>query len=120
MPDRMAPALPRTQVARRAAEADRAAREHAPRNATMARTAAANQAAMKSMMGGSQSGGQDGCDGQLPADMMKSRGTMAGGGMMPGTTGGGGGMPGNGMPGHMLSAPSTTSMGAPFGGALQR
>jgi hypothetical protein len=121
LPDRMAPALPRTQVAKRSVEADRAAREHAARNAGMARAEAANHAAMKSMMSGSQSAGQYGCDKQLPADMMKSRGTMPGGGMMPGTNGGGGGgMPGGGMPGSMLSEPNTTSTGAPSRGALQR
>jgi hypothetical protein len=101
LPDRMAPAMPRTQVAKTRAEADRAARDHAPRNAAAAHSEAANQAAMKSMMNGSRSGtGQYGCDNQLPADMMKSRGTKPGGGMMPGTNGGGG-MPGGGMPGAL-------------------
>jgi hypothetical protein len=120
LPDRMAPAMPRTQVARTRAEADRAAREHAMMNATAAHAQAANQAAMKSMMSGSQSGsGQYGCDNQLPADMMKSRGTMPGGGMMPGTTGGGGGgTPGGGMPG-MLVEPGSTSTSAPSQGAVQ-
>lgn len=40
-------------------------------------------AAMRPMMSGSAfGGGQYGRDNQLPADMMKSRGTMPGGGMM--------------------------------------
>ncbi len=122
LPDRMAPALQRTQFARAKAEADRAARAHAARNAAAAaRAEAANQAAMKSMMSGSRSGsGQYGCDNQLPADMMKSRGTLPGGGMMPGTSGGGGGMPGGGMPGGMLTGPSSTSTGAPSQGAMSR
>ena len=117
LPDRMAPLLPRTQFARTKAEADRAAREHAVRNAAAAAHAeAANHAATKSMMSGSQSGnGQYGCDSQLPADMMKSRGTMPGGGMMPGTNGGS--TPGGGMPG-MLNGPSSSSTGAPSQGAM--
>ncbi len=123
LPDRMAPALPRTQVAKTKAEADRAAHEHATRNAAVAAHAgAANQAAMKSMMSGSR-GGMYGSDDQLPADMMKSRGTMPGGGMMPGTNGGGapgGGMPGGGTPGGMLTAPSSMSTGAPSQGATSR
>lgn len=124
LPDRMAPGMPRTQLARTKAEADRTAREHAARDATAAAHAqAANQAAMKSMMSGSRSGnGQYGCDDQLPADMMKSRGTMPGGGMMPGTSGAGGtpggGMPGGGMPGGMLTSPGSTSTGAPSQGAV--
>lgn len=114
LPDRMAPPLPRTQVARTRAEADRTAREHAARNAAGAAHAeAADQAAMKSMMSGSR-GGQYGCDEQLPADMMKSRGTMPGGGMMPGTNGGGG------MPGGMLTGPGSTLTGAPSQGATSR
>ena len=120
LPDRMAPAMPRTQVAKNRAEADRAAREHAHVDAAMAHADAANHAAMKSMMSGSQSGaGQYGCDNQLPADMMKSRGTMPGGGMMPGTNGGGGGTPGGGMPGGMLVGPNSTSTAAPSQGAMQ-
>ena len=117
LPDRMAPAMPRTQVAKSRAEADRAARERAMRNAAAAaHEEAANHAATKSMMSGSQSGsGQYGCDSQLPADMMKSRGTMPGGGMMPGTNGGG--TPGGGMPG-MLNGPSSSSTGAPSQGAM--
>ncbi len=120
LPDRMAPAMPRTQVARSKAEADRAAREHAVRNANAARAEAANHAALRPMMSGSQSGGGSyGCDNQLPADMMKSRGTMPGGGMMPGGTNGGG-TPGSGMPaGGMLVGPSPTSTGAPSQGAMQ-
>ena len=122
LPDRMAPAMPRTQLARTRAEADRAARAHAMRDAAAAHADAANQAAMKSMMSGSRSGsGQYGCDNQLPADMMKSRGTRAGGGMMPGPSGGGGGgSPGRGMPGGMLTAPSSTSTSAPSQGAMSR
>ena len=126
LPDRMAPALPRTQLAKTKADADRAAREHAVRNAAaVAHAEAANQAAMKSMMSGSQSsGGQYGCDNQLPADMMKSRGTMPGGGMMPGSNGGGGtpggGMPGGGMPGGMLTGPTSISISAPSQGATSR
>jgi hypothetical protein len=122
LPDRMAPAMPWTQVAARTkAEADRAAREHARRNAAKAHAEAANHAAMRPMMSGSHSGtGQYGCDNQLPADMMKSRGTMAGGGMMPGGTSGGNGVPGGGMPGGgMLVGPSSSPTSAPSPGAMQ-
>jgi hypothetical protein len=123
LPDRLAPAIPRTQLARTRAEAGRAAREHAMRNAAAAHAEAANQAAMSSMRSASRSGGGPyGCDEQLPADMMKSRGTMPGGGAMPGmNTGGGtpGGAPGNGMPG-MLVGPNSTSTGAPSQRAVRR
>lgn len=100
LPDRTAPALPRTQVAATKAEAERYAHARAltdaRRHAEVMRAEAANQAAMKSMMTGSAlGGGQYGCDHQLPADMMKSRGVMAGGEMMSPRGGGGGGeMPG--------------------------
>ena len=110
LPDRVAPVVPRTQLATKA-EADRAAREHAGKNAAAAHAETANRAAMRPMMGDLRhGGGQAGCDTQLPADMMKSRGTMPGGGMMPGGAGGGqGGKPGGGM----QLGPSSTPMGSP-------
>jgi len=133
LPDRTAPVMPRVQLARSKADADRAARAHAGRNAAAAHAEAANHAAMRSMMmSGSRSGGGGyGCDNQPPADMMKSRGMMPGGGTMPGHSsgdgsGGGngdGGPSGSGMPGGgMLAGPGATSTGAPSGapiGALQ-
>ncbi len=105
LPDRMAPVVPRAQLATKA-EANRAAREHARKNAAAARDEVANRAAMRPMMGDMKHGsGQAGCDKQLPADMMKSRGTMPGGGMMPG---GGDGGQGGKSGGGMQFAPSST------------
>lgn len=105
LPDRTASALPRTQVAATNAEAERYAHARAltdgMKHAEVMRAEAANQVAMKTMMGGATSGGnQYGCDSQLPADMMKSRGVMAGGGMMS-PAGGAGGAPAGGMSGGM-------------------
>lgn len=123
LPDRTAPVMPRAQLARSRAEADRAARAHAGRNAAQAHADAANHAAMRSMMSGSRSGeGEYGCDSQHAADMMKSRGHMPGGDMVPGheSGGDGGGMPESGMPGGgMLARPGVTSTAAPLG-AVQR
>jgi hypothetical protein len=130
LPDSAAPVMPRAQVATRA-DAERAARARARRDATAARADAANHAAARATMGGWQSGGaQYGCGGQAPADMMKSRGKMPGGGMMPGGTGGGAGGGGSGSGGEhggggsggtpggaMLVGPSRTSTGAPSQGA---
>ena len=113
LPDRMAPALPRARLATKA-EAHRAAREHAGKNAAAAHADAANRAAMRPMMGDMQHGnGQAGCDSQLPADMMKSRGTMPGGGMMPG--GGDGGQGGKSGGGMQLAPSSNPGSLAPAG-----
>ena len=112
LPDRTAAALPRTQVAATKTEAERYAHARALKDGTnhadVMRAEAANHAAMRPMMSGSAFGGsQYGCDNQLPADMMKSRGTMPGGGMMtPGSAGpGSGGMPG----GMQLSSPQAAA-----------
>jgi hypothetical protein len=129
LPGGAAPVVRGTQMASADADAERAARERASKDATAARADVANRGAMR-MLGGSQArAGQYGCDDPLPADMMKSRGKMAGGGTMSGGTGGGGsgggggGMPGHGDPGgggNTVVGPSPTSMGTPTPGATRR
>jgi len=96
LPDRTVPAR-RVQDQQHATrrDADRAAQSRATadahRRAREMRSDAANRAAMGAMMKGT-AGGVGGDDMLAPADMMKSRGMMPGGGQTPG-------MPPTGMPG---------------------
>jgi hypothetical protein len=118
LPDRASPALlHRDHVTARAGDARRAAHAHAVRGAGRAADAVkaevANRGAMGSMRTSHLSG--SGCSGasvNAPADMMKSRGRMAGGGMMPGGAAGSGGMEGAGM-----GAPGMPGGGLSPGGA---
>ena len=108
-PDRTTPgALLRNHLAANKAEADRAARRLIVKDASTAEATKSgidNRAAMAQMMRGcSTPESADLCAGTLAADMMKSRGMIPGGGVVPGvampgrsSAPGGAGPAGNGM-----------------------
>lgn len=123
LPDRSVPgSLVKEHVAEANTDAERTARQRAARHAVnesdAQRIEAANRAAMAPMMKGCMgAGAATGCADPMPADMMKSRGTMPGGAPMPGgMSGGPGGMPaGGGMPRDTTSSPASGASQPPGG-----
>lgn len=121
LPDRTAPgaSIAPQHLAGMRRDAEQAARHRAAMDARAVesnRPDAARHSDMGAMMNGCTSGGtRAGCSGPMPADMMKSRGVMPGGGMMTGgaTTGGtsGGGMPGGGGMPHATSGSPAAAAG---------
>ena len=114
LPGRATPsALTREQMAGGNVEAERAARRRAEKDAAVVggvKPEGPNRGGMTPTMSGcSSTGSMNGCAEMMPADMMKSRGMMPGGGMMPS---GGGMMPSGG---GMMPSGGTSSGGGMSG-----
>jgi hypothetical protein len=123
LPDRASPGLlHREQVTARAGDARRAAHGHAVRGAGREVDAVKADAANRAAMGSTRrdhlpASGCSDASVNAPADMMKSRGRMAGGGAMAGAAAGPGGMGGGGMGGAGMPGGGTSSGGAAGGTA---